>query len=46
MSELSSKRKTLSTILKTSLPAAADLSSQTLTWVVEAILLVIYPRQH
>jgi len=39
MSELSSRRKTLSTILKTSLPAATDLSSQTLTWVVEAIFI-------
>lgn len=32
MEEINSKRKTLKEIFKTSLPAAADLSSQTITW--------------
>jgi putative MATE family efflux protein len=39
MNEITSKRKTLVQILKTSLPAAIDLSSQTLTWLIEAILI-------
>lgn len=39
MSGLSSKRKTLFTILKTSLPAAADMFSQTITRVIEAIFI-------
>ena len=39
MEEITSKRKTLKDILKTSLPAAVDLSSQTLTWLIEAIFI-------
>jgi putative MATE family efflux protein len=39
MEIITSKRKTLKQILKTSLPAAADLSSQTITWLIEAILI-------
>jgi putative MATE family efflux protein len=39
MAEIASKRKTLVEILKTSLPAAADLSSQTVTWLIEAIFI-------
>jgi putative MATE family efflux protein len=39
MTDLNSKRKTLKEILKTSLPAAADLSSQTITWLIEAIFI-------
>ena len=39
MREISSKRKTLVQILKTSLPAAVDLSSQTVTWLIEAIFI-------
>jgi len=39
MSEIISKRKTLLQILKTSLPAVIDLSSQTFTWLIEAIMI-------
>lgn len=39
MIEITSKRKTLVQILKTSLPAAIDLSSQTITWLIEAIFI-------
>jgi putative MATE family efflux protein len=39
MTELTSKRETLVQIFKTSLPAAIDLSSQTVTWLIEAILI-------
>ena len=39
MTEINSKRKTLVQILKTSLPAAIDLSSQTVTWLIEAIFI-------
>ena len=39
MEEITSKTKTLKDILKTSLPAAVDLSSQTLTWLIEAIFI-------
>ncbi|MCK4753729.1 MAG: MATE family efflux transporter [Calditrichia bacterium] len=39
MTEITSKRETLVQILKTSLPAAVDLSSQTVTWLIEAILI-------
>jgi putative MATE family efflux protein len=39
MTEIFSKRKTLLQVLKTSLPAAIDLSSQTFTWLIEAILI-------
>jgi putative MATE family efflux protein len=39
MTEITSKRKTLVQILKTSLPAAIDLSSQTVTWLIEAIFI-------
>ena len=39
MTKAISKRKTLSEILKTSLPAVIDLSSQTFTWLIEAILI-------
>jgi putative MATE family efflux protein len=39
MTEITSKRKTLVDILKTSLPAAIDLSSQTVTWLIEAIFI-------
>ncbi len=39
MTEITSKRETLVQILKTSLPAAIDLSSQTVTWLIEAILI-------
>ncbi len=39
MNNISSRRKTLKDILKTSLPAAADLSSQTVTWLIEAIFI-------
>ncbi len=39
MSETLSKRKTLYGILKTSLPAVIDLSSQTFTWLIEAIFI-------
>ncbi len=39
MTDLTSKRNTLIQILKTSLPAAIDLSSQTITWLIEAIFI-------
>ena len=39
MGEVLSKRKTISEILKTSLPAVIDLSSQTFTWLIEAIMI-------
>ena len=39
MAEIISKRKTLSDILRTSLPAVIDLSSQTFTWLIEAIMI-------
>jgi len=39
MSGIISKRNTLIEILKTSLPAVVDLSSQTFTWLIEAILI-------
>jgi putative MATE family efflux protein len=39
MSHSISKRKTLQEILKTSLPAVIDLSSQTFTWLIEAIMI-------
>jgi Na+-driven multidrug efflux pump len=39
MNEITSKRKTLAQILKTSLPAAIDLSSQTASWLIEAIFI-------
>jgi putative MATE family efflux protein len=39
MNEITSKRKTLAQILKTSLPAAIDLSSQTVSWLIEAIFI-------
>ena len=39
MMEISSKRKTLKQVLKTSLPAVIDLSSQTFTWLIEAIFI-------
>lgn len=39
MAEILSKRKTISEILKTSLPAVIDLSSQTFTWLIEAIMI-------
>jgi len=39
MTEPSSKRKTLKEVLKTSLPAVLDLSSQTFTWLIEAIMI-------
>jgi len=39
MLEVTSKRKTLSEVLKTSLPAVIDLSSQTITWLIEAIFI-------
>jgi len=39
MTEITSKRKTLAQILKTSFPAAIDLSSQTVTWLIEAIFI-------
>ncbi len=39
MIEQQSKRKTLKEVLKTSLPAVVDLSSQTFTWLIEAIMI-------
>ena len=39
MAELFSRRKTLLQVLRTSLPAAIDLSSQTFTWLIEAIFI-------
>jgi Na+-driven multidrug efflux pump len=39
MSSNISSKKTLRAILKTSLPAAIDLSSQTFTWLIEAIMI-------
>lgn len=39
MSSNISSKKTLGAILKTSLPAAIDLSSQTFTWLIEAIMI-------
>ena len=39
MNEITSKRKTLAQIFKTSLPAAIDLSSQTIAWLIEAIFI-------
>jgi len=39
MTEPVSKRKTLKEVLKTSLPAVVDLSSQTFTWLIEAIMI-------
>ena len=39
MTEPKSKRKTLTEVLKTSLPAVLDLSSQTFTWLIEAIMI-------
>ncbi len=39
MIERKSKRKTLKEVLKTSLPAVVDLSSQTFTWLIEAIMI-------
>jgi len=39
MTEITSKRNTIIQILKTSLPAAIDLSSQTITWLIEAIFI-------
>jgi len=39
MTEPKSKRKTLKEVLKTSLPAVLDLSSQTFTWLIEAIMI-------
>jgi putative MATE family efflux protein len=39
MTDMISKRKTLLQVLKTSLPAAVDLSSQTFTWLIEAIFI-------
>lgn len=39
MTEPTSKRKTLKEVLKTSLPAVLDLSSQTFTWLIEAIMI-------
>lgn len=39
MIEPHSKRKTLKEVLKTSLPAVLDLSSQTFTWLIEAIMI-------
>ena len=39
MTDITSKRETLVQILKTSLPAAVDLSSQTVTWLIEAIFI-------
>jgi putative MATE family efflux protein len=39
MTEITSKRNTLLQILRTSLPAAIDLSSQTITWLIEAIFI-------
>jgi putative MATE family efflux protein len=37
MVEIVSKRRTLKEVLKTSIPAVIDLSSQTFTWLIEAI---------
>jgi putative MATE family efflux protein len=39
MTEPVSKSKTLKQVLKTSLPAVVDLSSQTFTWLIEAIMI-------
>lgn len=39
MTETKSKRKTLTEVLKTSLPAVLDLSSQTFTWLIEAVMI-------
>ncbi len=39
MTDITSKRETLVQILKTSFPAAIDLSSQTVTWLIEAIFI-------
>jgi Na+-driven multidrug efflux pump len=39
MSSNISSKKTLRAILKTSLPAAIDLSLQTFTWLIEAIMI-------
>jgi len=39
MTEIDSKRQTLKQVLKTSLPAVIDLSSQTITWLIEAIFI-------
>jgi putative MATE family efflux protein len=39
MLEVTSKRKTLKAVLKTSVPAVIDLSSQTFTWLIEAIFI-------
>ena len=39
MTEPKSKKKTLKEVLKTSLPAVLDLSSQTFTWLIEAIMI-------
>ena len=39
MLDIVSKRKTLKEVLKTSVPAVIDLSSQTFTWLIEAIFI-------